>query len=629
MSNEFLIQAIVYLTAAIICVPIAKKIGMGSVLGYLTAGILIGPFVLKFVGQEGKDVMHIAEFGVVMMLFLIGLELEPQKFWKLRKVILGMGLSQVLGTAIILFVLGLLAGFSWRISIAISLSLAMSSTAIVLQSLKEKGMMNSSAGQGAFSVLLFQDISVIPILAIIPLLAISPIVNDSSHANHSLLENSPAWLQTLMVIGAVGLVALSGRFLIVPLLHQVAKTRLRELFTASSLLIVVAIAYVMGLVGLSPALGTFLAGVVLANSEFRHELESDLEPFKGLLLGLFFIGVGASIDFHIISENPIRILLFVLIIMIVKTVILFLIGKLFQMSLDQNLFYSIALSQVGEFAFVLFSFIGQLGILDQATNGIMMAVTAITMTLTPLMLLGYEKIIQPKLVSAKTEEKEPDSIEENNSVILVGFAHFGSTIGRFLRANGIHATILDNDSDRVELLRKMGFKVYFGDATRVDLLESAGAEHAKIFVSAISSVETNFQIGEILKKHFPNLTFFVRAEDRFGAYELIEMGFTKVYRENLDTALRVGVDILKELGYRAYTATRSAQNFLKYDEEAMVNLARYRNDSKEYISSVRAQISQIEELLSSDVQHSSSLTDHAWDSEPLRSAVNDNKPKSG
>ncbi|HMW04098.1 MAG TPA: monovalent cation:proton antiporter-2 (CPA2) family protein [Leptospiraceae bacterium] len=626
MSHDFLIQAIVYLTAAILCVPIAKKIGMGSVLGYLTAGILIGPFVLGFVGQEGKDVMHIAEFGVVMMLFLIGLELEPEKFWKLRKVIVGMGLSQVVITSLILFLLGLLAGFTWRVSVAISLSLAMSSTAIVLQSLKEKGMMNTSAGQGAFSILLFQDISVIPILAIIPLLAVSQVTQDSSHNSHSLLENAPAWLQTLMVLGAVGLVALSGRFLIVPLLHQVAKTRLRELFTASSLLIVVAIAYLMGLVGLSPALGTFLAGVVLANSEFRHELESDLEPFKGLLLGLFFIGVGASIDFHIISENPFRILIYVLVILLIKTVVLFGIGKIFQMSLDQNLFYSLALSQVGEFAFVLFSFIGQLGILDAASNGIMMAVTAITMTLTPMILLTYEKLIQPKLVKNKEEEKEADSIEENNSVILVGFAHFGSTIGRFLRANGVNATILDNDSDRVELLRKMGFKVYFGDATRLDLLESAGAEHAKIFVSAISSPETNYAIGEMLKKHFPNLSFFVRAQDRFAAYELIDMGFTKVYRENLDTAIRVGIDILKEIGFRSYTATRSGQNFLKYDEDALIGLAKDRHDSKKYISSVREQIEQIEKLLSTDISQKANLADHAWDSDPLRTAANEMKP---
>ncbi|HMV42376.1 MAG TPA: DUF819 family protein, partial [Leptospiraceae bacterium] len=387
-----------------------------------------------------------------------------------------------------------------------------------------------------------------------------------------------------------------------------------------------AIAYLMGLVGLSPALGTFLAGVVLANSEFRHELESDLEPFKGLLLGLFFIGVGASIDFHIISENPFRILIYVLVILLIKTVVLFGIGKIFQMSLDQNLFYSLALSQVGEFAFVLFSFIGQLGILDAASNGIMMAVTAITMTLTPMILLTYEKLIQPKLVKNKEEEKEADSIEENNSVILVGFAHFGSTIGRFLRANGVNATILDNDSDRVELLRKMGFKVYFGDATRLDLLESAGAEHAKIFVSAISSPETNYAIGEMLKKHFPNLSFFVRAQDRFAAYELIDMGFTKVYRENLDTAIRVGIDILKEIGFRSYTATRSGQNFLKYDEDALIGLAKDRHDSKKYISSVREQIEQIEKLLSTDISQKANLADHAWDSDPLRTAANEMKP---
>lgn len=385
MGNSFLIQAVVYLSAAIICVPLAKRLGMGSVLGYLIAGILIGPFVLGSIGEEGKDIMHFAEFGVVMMLFLVGLELEPQKLWKIRKLILGVGFSQLAATIMAFFAISLFLGMSWQASLAIGMSLAMSSTAIVLQSMKEKNLMHSTAGQNSFAVLLFQDISIIPILALLPILAIEQI-NAGTNQHNSLIDSLPAALQTVSILGAITSIVVIGKFGISPLLRIVARTRIRELFTASSLLIVAAIAALMTSVGLSPALGTFLAGVILANSSFRHELESDIEPFKGLLLGLFFMTVGASINFQLIAENPLKIVFLTFGIIVVKVLILLAIGKFSRLSTDQNLVMSIGLSQVGEFAFVTLSFIGQLKILSTNETELMMAVTAITMSVTPVLI---------------------------------------------------------------------------------------------------------------------------------------------------------------------------------------------------------------------------------------------------
>ena len=620
MSGGFLFQAVIYLASAVVCVPIAKRLGMGSVLGYLIAGILIGPFVLGFIGDEGTDIMHFAEFGVVMMLFLIGLELEPAKFLRMWKPIVGMGALQVGLTAAVAAAAFALLDFTWQGAVATGLAVSLSSTAIVLQSLKEKKMTGTAAGQSSFSVLLFQDIAVIPMLAILPLLATEVLHDDGGHG-HSLIDNLPAVAQTFAVLAAVGAVVLAGRLVIVPLLRTVAKARLRELFTATALLIVFAIAYLMEMVGLSPALGTFLGGVVLANSEFRHELEGDLEPFKGLLLGLFFMAVGASINFQLIGESPGLIVGIVGCVMLAKMLILLAVGRAFKLAVDQNLIFAIGLAQVGEFAFVLFSLIGQLSILDSNWIDVMMAVTALSMTLTPLLMLANERIVLPRFGTKDAVEREMESPEEHNAVIIVGFAHFGSTLGRFLRANKVQCTVLDFDSDRVDLLRRMGFKVYYGDATRLDLLESAGAHDAKILISAIDSPETNLELVEMVQKHFPHLKIMVRARNRVDAYEFIERGVEHVYRESLDTSVAMGVDVLSALGRRRYTAHRAAQNFIRYDEASMRKLAKERHDTKQYISRVREEIDAQEAQLQADLGYDLSGNDHAWDSEEMRAAM--------
>lgn len=626
MGSDFLLQATVYMGAAILCVPLARKLGMGSVLGYLMAGILIGPFLLGFIGEEGEDIMHFAEFGVVMMLFLVGLELEPEKLWKLRKSILGMGMTQVLTTTVLVASLSMALGMHWQGSLAIGMSFAMSSTAIVLQSLKEKNLMGSASGQNSFSILLFQDIAVIPILALLPLLAFAvPETSEGAHSA-SLFDWMPGWMQGLAILGTIVTVVVIGRFLVPPLLRLVAKSHIRELFTAAALLIVVAIAFLMGLAGLSPALGTFLAGVILANSSFKHELESDLEPFKGLLLGLFFMAVGASINFHLIAEFPATVFGLTIGIIVVKAMILFLIGKFFRMSSDQNSIMAIGLAQVGEFAFVILSFIGQLNILSTQETGLMMAVTAISMALTPVFMLINEKFILPAFGTLEaTDEKTADDIDVKHKIIIAGFSHFGSTLGRFLRANGVQATILDHDSDRVDLLRRMGFKVFYGDATRHDLLESAGAAEASILISAIDSPETNLRLVETVQKHFPNLELMIRAKNRFDAYQLMNLNIKKPYREHLDTSVKMGVDVLRKLGFRAYTLQRAAQQFINYDETAMEELYQLMHDQNLYISASRKQIEMQEALLKNDFRQKPELSDHAWDSEIMKQNLNKNQ----
>jgi monovalent cation:H+ antiporter-2, CPA2 family len=624
MIGGFLFYALVYLAAAVICVPLAKRLGMGSVLGYLFAGILIGPFVFGFIGKEGEDIMHFAEFGVVMMLFLVGLELEPSKFRNLRKMILSAGISQLISTTILFFIVALLLGFNWEAALAIGMALAMSSTAIVLQTLKEQGRMETPAGRNSFAILLFQDVSVIPILALLPLLAV-PGIAANGVTNNTYIAGLPPLMKTIVVSLAIGFVILAGQVIIVPLLRLVAKTRLRELFTASSLLIIIGISFLMEVVGLSPALGAFLAGVVLANSEFKHELETDIEPFKGLLLGLFFIAVGASINFQLILSKPLLIVSYTLGLVGLKAGILFLLGKFYKLPTSENIAFSIGLSQVGEFAFVLFAFISQLQILSREQADIMMVITALSMTITPFLFLLNEKIIQPKFFKSKHLEKEQDKIADKHKVILVGFSHFGSTIGRFLRANGVDATILDNDPDTVELLRKMGFNVYYGDATRLDLLYSAGADTADLLITTIDSPETNYFLIETLQKHFPALEIMVRAKNRFDAYKLIDMGVKNIYRENLDTSVRLGVDALRKLGFKAYSAYRSGQNFLRYDEEALWELAPEYHDKKNYIQAAREKIAMQEQLLNKDKNENTTSGDHAWDSEHMREVITSNK----
>jgi monovalent cation:H+ antiporter-2, CPA2 family len=623
MDHGFFIQAIVYLSAAVICVPIAKRLGLSSILGYLFAGIVIGPFVLGFVGKEGEDIMHFAEFGVVMMLFLIGLELDPYKFWRMRKFILGMGSLQVVGTTLILFWLGhSLLDWSWQTAMVVAMALSLSSTAIVLQTLKEKGLSKTSVGRSSFAVLLFQDIAVIPILAVIPLMVTSQVVLSDEDLHNSLVADLPAWLQTLAVIGTIVMVFFIGRFAIIPLLRIIARTRLQELFTASALLLVLGVSYIMELVGLSPALGAFMAGVVLANSEFSHELEGDIAPFKGLLLGLFFIGVGASINFRLIIENPNFIFSVVLILTFVKFLILSIIGKIYQKKTDENLLFSFGLCQAGEFGFVIMSFAMQLNIIPNILGNQVMAVVALSMLTTPFLLVLNEKWITPAFGYSKKEKKNKkkfnEVIDEKNEVIIAGFGHFGSTIGRLLRASGIEATILDHDAERVEVLRNMGFKVYYGDATRLELLKAAGTDQAKLFITAIDNPEANLKTVKLLRKHYPNLKILTRARSRTDAYELLDKGIDNVYRETLYTAVHLGVDALAELGYRKYTATRIGQQFIKYDQISIKRLAAKRHDKMAYMVSTKEEIELQEEILRNDRYSNFATSDHAWDSEHLK-----------
>ena len=617
MSDTLLGQAIVYLAAALICVPIAKRLGMGSVLGYLLAGILIGPFALGFVGREGEDIMHFAEFGVVMMLFLIGLELEPAHFWRMRSQILGLGTLQLALTTLLLGGGLLLLGLGWRGAVACGLALSMSSTAIVLQSLKEKGLGASQAGKSSFAVLLFQDVAVIPILALLPFLALQAAGGAAHGDAPGLLAGLPVWVRAGSVLFALIAVIVAGRYIVVPLLRIVTKASVRELSVAAALLIIVAIAYLMQLVGLSPALGAFLAGVLLANSEFRHELESDIEPFKGLLLGLFFIAVGASINFKLIADSPGTVFSLVLAIVAVKAAVLAAAGRLFKLSFDQNSIFAIGLSQVGEFAFVLLAFIHRLQIVGSNWIDTLMAVTALSMALTPLLLLLNERLVLPRFGTRQRlderNEREADAIDTEHPVIIAGFGAFGSTLGRFLRANGVEATILDNNSDQVDLLRRMGFQVFYGDATRLDILRSAGAENARILFIAIDNPATVDSLVTTAKKHFPKLKIMARAGNTLDAHDFIEVGVDAVYRDFLDTSLRAGVEVLADLGHRRYTATRAAQHFMKYDEAAMRQLAPHRHDQGVYISNARELIRTQEQLLAKDRADIHNLNDHAWD----------------
>lgn len=618
-QHSFLFQAMIYLAAAVIMVPLAKKTGLGSVLGYLLAGVMIGPFVFGFIGEEGESLLHFAEFGVVMMLFIIGLELEPELLWKLRKPIAGLGGLQVLISALLLGAAGYFFGLPWKPALAIGMILSLSSTAIVLQTLAEKGLMKSASGQSAFSVLLFQDIAVIPMLALLPLLATyAPATQEGGAAPVSnWISDLPGWGQTIVTLGSVAAIIIGGRYIVKPIFRVVAATRLREVFTATALLLIVGTAVLMTQVGLSPALGTFLAGVVLANSEYRHELESDIEPFKGLLLGLFFLAVGASVNFKLILQQPGLIIGLVILLMVIKGVVLFTLGKIFKLAIGQNMIFAFALSQVGEFAFVLFSFTATEGVLPQDVVDTLVAVVAISMVFTPLLMLLNEKILLPKIGTKEAvEEKDPDVIDESNPVIIAGFGHFGNTIGRFLRAHHINTTILELDSDRVDLLRKMGFKVYYGDASRYDLLHAAGAAKAKIIIIAIDDAAKRLEMIETIKKHFPDLRMLVRSTNRTDAYDQMNAGMLHVYRETLDTALRLGVDAMKFLGYRAYTAQRSARTFFKLDELNMKKLASIREE-EQYINTARQLIEELESIIQADKQNINFNGDAGWDEDGL------------
>jgi CPA2 family monovalent cation:H+ antiporter-2 len=476
MSGSFLQDALIYLATAAIFVPIARKLGLGSILGYLLGGILIGPFFLGFVGEEGKDIMHFAEFGVVMMLFLAGLELEPATVWRLRKFILGAGAVQMAGTTLACFALFLALGFGWQASVAFGLAASMSSSAIIMQIFREKGLSKTLASRSALAVSLFQDISVIPILALLPLMAAAAAVRPPD-TPATLIDGMPGWAQTLLLLAVANAVVFAGRFVFVPFLRFIARVRLRELFTAAALLIVTGMSYLMIRIGFSPALGAFLAGVVLAGSEFRHQLESDIEPFKGVLLGLFFIAVGASINFSLIVGNPLLVMGLVVGIVAIKAVVTGATGRLFGLSFDQNVLFTVVLSQIGEFAFVLFAFVGQLRLLPEATINILMGVTATSMIFPPILILATERLLLPYFGTRESvAPREPDA-NRKRSVRRYhrGLRPFSAAQSDgFLRANGVARDDPGQTiTDRVDVLRKMGFTVFYGERDALDILKSA------------------------------------------------------------------------------------------------------------------------------------------------------------
>lgn len=599
--QDILFGVFVYLAAAVLALPLAKRLGFGSVLGYLVAGIVIGPFVLGLVGAADDDIMHVAEFGVVMMLFLIGLELRPAILWRLRKPILGLGGLQVVTTAAVIAGGAMALGLAARPALAVGLILALSSTAIVLQSLAEQRLISTEGGRSAFSVLLFQDVAFIPILALLPFLATggAEIAATPGAEDYDLTSGLPVWLRAVVVLATVAGIIIAGRLVMRPVFRAIAATQLREAFTATALLIVVGVALLMIAIGLSPALGAFIAGVVLADSEYRHELEMDLEPFKGLLLGLFFVSVGASIDFALIMAMPLLIAGAVVALMVAKFAVLAGLARLFGLGLANGLLFAVALAQGGEFAFVLAAFAAQNGVLPGTLTNPLMAVVAITMALTPLALLTYERLVRPRIVPAAA--REPDVIDDDgHPVIIAGYGRFGMTIGRLLAASGFNATVLDYDPAQIDLLRRLGQTVFYGDAARPEILRAAGAERAKLLVIAVGNTAKADEIADTARKHFPHLEILVRAYDRRHAYRLINRGYSRVYRETFGTSLEMAVDALTALGLPARQAQRSAQIFREHDTAAMHELAPLYEDENALLAESRRRRAAIERVLRED-----------------------------
>ncbi len=512
------------MAAAVISVPIARKLGMGSVLGYLFAGIVIGPYVLGLVGNESEKVMHFAEFGVVLMLFVIGLELQPPVLWKMRRAIFGLGGLQVLITALIIAGFAIIFGFRLNRALAIGLILALSSTAIVLQTLSEKGLLKNTAGQTAFSVLLFQDISVLPILAIIPVLSMNgqAIIHESELTEITGFFSLQGWLQLLIIVGAIALIIVGGRFIARYFFRLVAETGMHEIFTAMALLLVVGIALLMNEIGLSPAMGTFLAGVVLADNEYRHELESVIDPFKGLLLGLFFITVGASINFSLFLAEPLTIVGFTFLLITIKFIVLLLLGRMFKLRKGYDYLFAFLLAQSSEFAFVLITFSQQNLLFDSQTSGMLILVVTLSMALSPVLLIINEKAIAPILSKMQNKQEAEWVDNATNPVIIAGFGRFGLAVGRLLLANRIKVTIIDSNPTNVEVLRKFGFKLFYGDVTRHEVLERAGVKNARLIILSMAEYDEAVKVASYLRKTYPRLKIMARAKDIYHTFEFFK-----------------------------------------------------------------------------------------------------------
>ena len=584
----FLILAFLILVAGVLAVPLATRLGLGSVLGYLLAGMAISP-LLAALSVDVEALQVFAEFGVVMMLFIIGLEMEPKRLWEMRGKLAGLGGGQVVLTTLVLTGIALLADQPWQTALAVGMVLALSSTAIIVQTLTEKGLMRTQGGEASFSVLLVQDVAVIPILALVPLLALPELASlaaghgeGGAHGGIDLTAHMSIWLAAATRIAAVAAVIAIGIFAIRPLFRYIARANLRELFTAAALLVVIGIALLMSLVGLSPALGAFIAGVVLATSEYRHELESDINPFKGLLLGLFFITVGAGIDFGLAATIWDSVLFWAAVTIAAKMAVLLIVGWLYGLRKQALWLFCLSLPQAGEFAFVLIAFGVANAVFDPQFAAQLLLIVALTMLVTPLLFILYDKLIAHAYCTGQGG-READAIEEENPIIIAGRGRVGGIVDRMLDASGHRATVIDYNSDHLEVLKKFGVSTYYGDATRPDLLASAGIERARILVVALDEREQIDKLVRYACANFPDLHVVARAKDRDHVYHLWAMGCRDIVRETYDSSLRMGRSVYEALGYDRQAAIAMVEAFETMDRTSMREVAdTYRLDIPAY-----------------------------------------------
>lgn len=640
MTSYFL-QAFVYLAAAVIAVPLAKRFGLGSVLGYLIAGVVIGP-IIGLVGEETTTIQHFAEFGVVMMLFLVGLELEPKMLWNMRHRLLGLGGLQVAITTLAVAAISLQFQLSWELSLTIGLIFSLSSTAIVLQTFNEKNLGKTEGGSSAFSVLLMQDIAVIPMLAFIPLLAMPELVEKAqqaaahmaeTHQELSLVAGLPGWGYGIVITLSIAILVIGGHYLSRPLFRFVASSGLREIFTAAALMLVIGIAALMSLIGLSPALGTFLAGVVLANSEFRHELESNIDPFKGLLLGLFFITVGAGINFHILFGDFFLVIGLTLATMILKAAILFSLGFVFRIKEVNRWLFALSLAQAGEFGFVLLSFSVQSHVIAPEMAQILSLVVALSMFLTPGLFILFDKVIIPRYQHV-LNDREADVIEEKGTVIIAGIGRFGQIVNRILVANGVRTVALDHQADQVETMRKIETQAFFGDATRPDLLHTAGIEEASLLVVAIDNRESSIELVKYVKHTYPQVTILARAFDRGHGYLLRQAGADHIESETYHSALEVGAQALRSLGLHPFTVEQQKSAYKRIEREQsdeLYNAWSSESGEDRFDNNYRKLFMQLEKRLAnamnSDRSDQHSLSERGWTPPPKDYASELEEPK--
>ncbi|HZE60712.1 MAG TPA: monovalent cation:proton antiporter-2 (CPA2) family protein [Burkholderiales bacterium] len=555
-GNAFLLQAAVYFAAAVIAVMAAHRLGLGSVAGYLLAGIAIGPWGLKLV-QEPQAISAFAELGVVFLLFVIGLELEPHRLWSMRNRLIALGLSQVLGSIAVIAGVALIFRVDMRVALVAGMALSLSSTALALQPLNERGALGTQGGQATFAILLFQDLAVIPMLAILPLIGES--------GGWSGFSWQGVGFALAVVVGTLVL----GHFIARPVFRHIARTRLREIFTAFALLLVIGIATLFELAGLSMALGAFLAGVLLAESEYRHEIEAAIEPFKGLLLGLFFISVGMSVDFSVLLERPGVVVAFIVGLFVLKSIVLWVIAARAQLPASERPLFIVLLAQGGEFAFVILGLAAAGEAIPEATAQAITLAVALSMLLTPFLLVAHDRFIAPRVVDPAVRSADRP---EPSKVIVAGLGRVGQVVARLLNASGIHPTVLDDDPDHVEQSRQFGFRVFYGDATRLDLLHAAGADSADLLVIALDERESITRLARIARAHFPKLRIIARAHDMRHMFELRDMEVEMIERETWLAALKLGETALAVATQDTERAQRAAHAFAEHDHVVQAKL---------------------------------------------------------